>query len=224
LTDSFINFHYLGNIFILVLTGAYLLIMRSFCYVTSAPFVLVMDTHEYSFASNNRYKLSQIKYVKYAFDFVATEVVECFVMNIFWRRAESICDDLIYPDDVNMNIVVSLSLGYTIYFALVACQKPLYAHTSDLGLFSRLVIEDTFYLFMFASICILWRIYDLVPETYILSENNRAEAYLISHFLSFFITICLSASAIIVGTTFNVKDGRVNDHHTYFMVKYLADV
>jgi hypothetical protein len=212
-----------GTIALVILSLTYLLITRSFCFVTSTPYVLRLDQADYNFRSVSRYKIFRSKYIQYLADYVIAEIIETLMINIAWRNIEYAFNKWIYPNDELMNIGVSLLVGYFIYFLVVASQHWVYEKTSTWRLIPRLVVADIFYLFMFVSVIILWRIYYIVPANHLYNESFKLEIYVTTHFLSNAMAAVLCASSIIVGTAFNVRDGKVNTHGAYFLIQYFTE-
>jgi hypothetical protein len=158
------------------------------------------------------------------FDFFIAEIIETLMINIAWRNIEYVINEWIYPDDPLMNIYVSLAMGYGIYVILIACQRCIYKKASKFRLIPRLIVADICYILMFMSVIILWRVYYIVPATYVYNEHFKLEIYIISHFLSFLAAAILHASSVINGTTFNIKDGKVNMHGSYFLMQYFTEL
>ncbi len=225
LLDKYLVMDWKGQLSLSIIAISYMLIARSFYYVLSSPFVLVMDTsYDDYFLVRSRYRLKSVDstYIQHSFDFIISELIESFAAIIAWRGIGYTIDLFLFPDDLVLSILASAIISHLIYFLLVVSQYYLYSIATHLKLIPRLVIEDTVKLLMFISIILIYRLYWIIVDTYIYSEDYKLESFLSFHFVSFALSLLFNASIVITGPSCEFKDGELNDDNSYFYISYFA--
>ncbi len=139
-------------------------------------------------------------------------------------RNLSIVFDNFRQGDVHTDVLISLIVGYSIYFILCFTQHLVCRVCSTLTLIPRLVIEDTLNLTMLLSTIILWRVYYIVPDLYLRVTNYQTEVYFLAHFISFCASVGLNATVVITGIGYDFRDGEMSDDGDFFQIKYVASI
>lgn len=214
-----------GQLSLSIIAISYMLIARSFLYVTSIPFSLRMDTdyNEY-FLLRSRYKFKSIesKYLQNSFDFVISELIESIASMIAWRGIGYTIDLFLFPNNMVLSLILTAIIGYLIYFILSFSQHYIYLKSVHLQLIPRLVIEDVIKLIMFLSIILIWRFYWILIDSYICIKSYQLEFYISFHYISFILSILLNASIVVTGPGVEFKDGELNDNFSFFHIEYLS--
>jgi hypothetical protein len=224
LCDKYILLNWKGDIELVLIGLAYMLIARCFRFVCSAPFLLAFDSHsDYTFLARSRYRVLRTSHAQYAFDFIVAELVESFVSIIAWRDLAIIVDRIMYPNNADMNIGLSASIGYAIFFVLATTQSHAYTFVSHHSLIPRLFVQGIYNFLMFLSVVVLWRIYWTLPDTYIRVDGYDLQAYLATHFGSYLFAIVFQASAVVTGFGSESKDGELDANRNYFLISYLTE-
>ncbi|CAF3406529.1 unnamed protein product [Rotaria sp. Silwood1] len=144
-----------------------LLCMKSIYSLNSAPFLIGVDTESY-FILGSKCNVSTNRFWQYTFDFIFYEIVEAPLVVIAWRGLYNLSDLYIYPDDKLISMLISFTIGYSLFFLLALLQIPIiqclikYHHK-----LIHAFISNLFHLIAFVSVVQIWRSLWMMCEQYI---------------------------------------------------------
>jgi hypothetical protein len=147
-----------------------------------------------------------------------------FNLTSIFRNLSIVFDQFIAPGNIQRDILISLVIGYFLYFLLAYTQHLWCRACSKLTLIPHLLIEDTFNFVMLMSIILLWRVYYIVPDLYFRVPHYQNEIYFLTHFLSFFASVLLNATVIMTGTGYEFKDGEISEDGDFFQLKFISSI
>lgn len=204
----------------------YFCLTRSTRTLVSNPFMIFFDDTEEFFVSRSRHKIDLIEssYIQYTIDFLMIEIIECFIMNFIWFGVQNYLDSVIYPNDQQMDLIVSFFSSHLLCFALLLVQRVIFRHVSQYSLIPRLIVEDTVNTLMIISVVLYWKFYWDLGDYFVLESPYKLEFFLAGHFVAFLLSVITKSTGILVGPGIDYLDGEINETKAFFEITYSSEI
>ncbi|CAF1150445.1 unnamed protein product [Adineta steineri] len=188
----------------------FLIIMKSIYNLNSAPFLIGIDTDSY-FILGSKYTITANRFWQYTFDFILYEIVEAPLVVIAWRGLYNLSDLYISPDNKSISMLISFTIGYSLFFLLALLQIPIIQclikkHHKNVYSF----ISNIFHLIAFISVVQIWRSLWMMCEQYINIPGYHHLTLWLCYIVAYGVLTCGLAACSLNGPG-GAKDSYIDD-------------
>jgi hypothetical protein len=199
-----------------------LLLMKSIYNLNSAPFLIGTDTDSY-FLLGSKYQISTHRFRQYTFDFILYELVEAPLVIIAWRGLYNLSDLYIYPDNKSYSMLISFTIGYSLFFLLALLQIPFircFIKKQHKTMYT--LIANGFHLIAFVSVVQIWRSLWIICEQYINIPDYHHLTLWLCYIVAYVVLTCGLAACTLNGPG-GAKDGFMDDQPIFlFQFEYFS--
>lgn len=149
--------------------------------------------------------------MQYTFDFILYEIVEAPFVVIAWRGLYNLSDLYIYPDNKFYSLLISFTIGYTLFFLLALLQIPfIQCFIKKQHHLVYRFISNLFHLCAFVSVVQIWRSLWIICEQYINITGYHHLTLWLCYILAFVVLTCGLAACTLNGPG-GAKDSYMDD-------------
>jgi len=155
--------------------------------------------------------ISNNRFWQYTFDFIFNEFVEAPFVVIAWRGLYNLSDLYIYPDNKSISMLISFTIGYSLFFFLALLQIPFIQciiKKQQQILYS--IISIIFHLFAFISVVQIWRSLWIICEQYINIPGYQHLTLWLCYFVAYVVLTCGLTAGTLNGPG-GAKDNYIDD-------------
>jgi hypothetical protein len=137
--------------------------------------------------------------------------VEAPLVVIAWRGLYNLSDLYIYPDNKFLSMLISFTIGYTLFFLLALLQIPVlqcFIKNQHKTIYS--LISNVFHLIAFVSVVQIWRSLWIICEQYINITGYHHLTLWLCYIVAFVVLTCGLTACTLNGPG-GAKDSYIDD-------------